>query len=65
MSNSEECERLIREAVDLLGGRIDILVNNAGITKEKTKRGKLHHQITGLFYRIVYYDIRNFNVSEI
>ncbi len=34
MSNSEECERLIREAVDLLGGRIDILVNNAGITKD-------------------------------
>ena len=32
--NSEECERLIREAVDLLGGRIDILVNNAGITKD-------------------------------
>ena len=35
VSNSEECERLIREAVDLLGGRIDILVNNAGITKEQ------------------------------
>ena len=34
MSNSEECERLIKEAVDLLGGRIDILVNNAGITKD-------------------------------
>mgnify|MGYP003554943101 CR=1 len=34
VSNSEECERLIREAVDLLGGRIDILVNNAGITKD-------------------------------
>ena len=34
VSNSEECERLIKEAVDLLGGRIDILVNNAGITKD-------------------------------
>ena len=34
VSNSEECERLIREAVDLLGGRIDILVNNAGITRD-------------------------------
>ena len=34
VSDSEECERLIREAVDLLGGRIDILVNNAGITKD-------------------------------
>ena len=31
VSDSEECERLIKEAVDLLGGRIDILVNNAGI----------------------------------
>ena len=31
VSNSEECERLIREAVDLLGGRIDILVNSAGV----------------------------------
>ena len=35
VSDSEECERLIKEAVDLLGGRIDILVNNAGITKDK------------------------------
>ena len=34
LSNSEECECLIREAVDSLGGRIDILVNNAGITKD-------------------------------
>ena len=34
VSDSEECERLIKEAVDLLGGRIDILVNNAGITKD-------------------------------
>ena len=33
VSNSEECERLIKEAVDLLGGRIDILVNNAGLIK--------------------------------
>ena len=33
-ATAEECERLIREAVDLLGGRIDILVNNAGITKD-------------------------------
>ena len=33
VSDSEECERLIKEAVDLLGGRIDILVNNAGITE--------------------------------
>mgnify|MGYP000388503566 CR=1 FL=1 len=35
VSNSEECERLIKEAVDLLGGRIDILVNNAGIIKRQ------------------------------
>ena len=33
VSDSEECERLIKEAVDLLGGRIDILVNNAGLIK--------------------------------
>ena len=34
VSSQEECESLIKEAVDLLGGRIDILVNNAGITKD-------------------------------
>lgn len=34
VSSQEECETLIKEAVDLLGGRIDILVNNAGITKD-------------------------------
>lgn len=37
VSNSEECERLIKEAVDLLGGRIDILVNNAGILEQGLK----------------------------
>ena len=34
VSSQEECESLIKEAVDLFGGRIDILVNNAGITKD-------------------------------
>lgn len=34
VSSQEESESLIKEAVDLLGGRIDILVNNAGITKD-------------------------------
>lgn len=34
VSSQGECESLIKEAVDLLGGRIDILVNNAGITKD-------------------------------
>ena len=34
VSSQEECESLIKEAVDLIGGRIDILVNNAGITTD-------------------------------
>lgn len=34
VSSQEECESLIKEAVDFFGGRIDILVNNAGITKD-------------------------------
>ncbi len=34
VSNSEECDSLIAQAVEFGGGRIDVLVNNAGIAKD-------------------------------
>jgi acetoacetyl-CoA reductase len=37
IENCDDCERVVREVVDLRG-RLDILVNNAGITADKTVR---------------------------
>lgn len=34
VSNPEECDMLIKEALDFGEGRIDVLVNNAGITRD-------------------------------
>lgn len=34
VSSSEECEKLVKEALDFGEGTIDVLVNNAGITKD-------------------------------
>lgn len=34
VSNPEECDSLIAQAVEFGGGRIDVLVNNAGIAKD-------------------------------
>jgi len=34
LSSVEECERVVDEAVEALGGGLDALVNNAGVTRE-------------------------------
>ena len=55
VSNSEECERLIREAVDLLGGRIDILVNNAGVVEYSNG---LHDHTTAQWDKVLDTDLK-------
>ena len=55
VSNSEECERLIREAVDLLGGRIDILVNNAGVVEYSSG---LHDHTTAQWDKVLDTDLK-------
>ena len=55
VSNSEECERLIKEAVDLLGGRIDILVNNAGVVEYSSG---LHDHTTAQWDKVLDTDLK-------
>ena len=55
VSDSEECERLIREAVDLLGGRIDILVNNAGVVEYSNG---LHDHTTAQWDKVLDTDLK-------